>query len=75
MRASQIMQNRVIKNPKIEILWNTETEEILGEEEVTGVRLLNNKTGEKSDLAISGFFVAIGHEPKHCDIQGFHPYG
>lgn len=63
MRASQIMQRRVMNNPKIEILWNTETEEILGEDEVTGVRIFNNKTGEKSDLAISGFFVAIGHQP------------
>jgi thioredoxin reductase (NADPH) len=79
MRASQIMQNRVIKNPKIEILWNTETDEILGEEEVEGVRLFNNKTGEKSDLAISGFFVAIGHEPNtgifkdfiHMDESGY----
>jgi thioredoxin reductase (NADPH) len=79
MRASQIMQSRVMKNPKIEILWNTETEEILGEEEVTGVRLLNNKTGKKLDIAISGFFVAIGHEPNtgifkgfiHMDISGY----
>jgi thioredoxin reductase (NADPH) len=79
MRASQIMQSRVMKNPKIEILWNTETEEILGEEEVTGVRLLNNKTGEKLDIAISGFFVAIGHEPNtgifkdfiHMDESGY----
>ena len=63
MRASQIMQNRVMKNPKIEILWNTETEEILGEEEVKGVRVFNNKTGEKREIAISGFFVAIGHQP------------
>jgi len=79
MRASQIMQSRVMKNPKIEILWNTETEEILGEEEVTGVRLLNNKTGGKLDIAISGFFVAIGHEPNtgifkefiHMDESGY----
>ena len=63
MRASQIMQNRVINNPKIEILWNTETDEILGEEEVTGVRLYNNLTKEKKELPISGFFVAIGHQP------------
>lgn len=63
MRASQIMQKRVINNPKIEILWNTETEEILGEEEVNGVRVVNNKTGEKREIAISGFFVAIGHQP------------
>ncbi|RIW15677.1 thioredoxin-disulfide reductase [Algoriphagus lacus] len=63
MRASQIMQKRVMNNPKIEILWNTETEEILGEEEVNGVRVVNNKTGEKREIAISGFFVAIGHQP------------
>lgn len=63
MRASQIMQNRVKNNPKIEILWNSETEEILGEEEVTGVKVLNNKTGEIREIAISGFFVAIGHQP------------
>jgi thioredoxin reductase (NADPH) len=63
MRASQIMQKRVMNNPKIEILWNTETDEILGDEEVTGVRVYNNQTGEKKDLAVTGFFVAIGHQP------------
>lgn len=79
MRASQIMQKRVINNPKIEILWNTETDEILGEEEVSGVRVMNNKTGEKSEIPISGFFVAIGHEPNtgifkefiHMDSSGY----
>lgn len=71
MRASQIMQRRVANNPKIEILWNTETDEILGEDEVTGVRLFNNKTGEKRDLAISGFFVAIGHQPNTAVFDGF----
>ncbi|WP_291778689.1 thioredoxin-disulfide reductase [Cecembia sp.] len=63
MRASQIMQKRVMNNPKIEILWNTETDEILGVDEVNGVRVYNNKTGEKRELKVSGFFVAIGHEP------------
>jgi len=63
MRASQIMQKRVKNNPKIEIIWNSETEEILGEDEVTGARLLNRLTGEKSEIAVTGFFVAIGHEP------------
>ena len=71
MRASQIMQNRVANNPKIEVLWNTETDEILGEEEVTGVRLFNNKTGEKRELAISGFFVAIGHQPNTDIFKSF----
>ncbi|MDX5339829.1 MAG: thioredoxin-disulfide reductase [Cyclobacteriaceae bacterium] len=71
MRASQIMQNRVKNNPKIEILWNTETEEILGVDEVTGVRLVNNKTGEKRVIAISGFFVAIGHQPNTEIFKNF----
>lgn len=79
MRASQIMQKRVMNNPKIEILWNTETDEILGEEEVNGIRIFNNKTGQKSEIAISGFFVAIGHEPNtgifkdyiHMDDAGY----
>ncbi|GGZ17667.1 thioredoxin-disulfide reductase [Echinicola pacifica] len=71
MRASQIMQKRVTSNPKIEILWNTETEEILGEEEVTGVRIKNNKSGEVRDLDVNGFFVAIGHQPNTQIFQDF----
>ena len=63
LRASQIMQNRVMKNPKIEILWNHETEEILGEEEVIGAKVKNRISGEERVLDVEGFFVAIGHEP------------
>jgi len=63
MRASKIMQDRVMKTENIEIHWNTETEEIFGNGEVEGVRVFNNKTGEKSELAVKGFFVAIGHKP------------
>lgn len=63
MRASQIMQRRVLNNPKIEVLWNTETEEILGEDEVKGVRVFNNVTKESKELTVTGFFVAIGHQP------------
>lgn len=64
MRASRIMQQRVMKTPNIEIHWNTETDEILGNDNgVTGVRLLNNKTGEKTEIAVEGFFLAIGHKP------------
>jgi thioredoxin reductase (NADPH) len=70
MRASQIMQKRVMNNPKIEILWNTETDEILGENEVEGLRVYNNKTKEKKELKISGFFVAIGHEPNTEIFKG-----
>jgi len=64
MRASKIMQNRVLNNALIEVHWNTETEEILGDDSgVTGVRVINNKTGEKKKLKIQGFFLAIGHKP------------
>ncbi len=71
MRASQIMQNRVKNNPKIEILWNTETQEILGAEEVTGMRVLNTKTEKISEISISGFFVAIGHQPNTGIFKDF----
>lgn len=71
MRASQIMQKRVLNNPKIEVLWNTETEEILGDSEVTGVRVFNNETKESRELAVSGFFVAIGHQPNTDIFKGF----
>ena len=63
MRASKIMQHRVKNNANIEILWNTEVDEILGNDEVTGVRVLNNVTGEKREIPIQGFFTAIGHKP------------
>lgn len=63
MRASVIMQKRVMNAANIEILWNTETEEILGEHEVEGVRVVNNVTGEKREIKAQGFFVAIGHQP------------
>ncbi len=63
MRASKIMQERVLKAKNIEILWNHETEEILGDEMVNAARLVNNKTGEKKEIAVEGFFVAIGHKP------------
>lgn len=63
MRASKIMQKRVIDAPNIEIYWNTETIEVVGEEEVEGARVKNNKTGEESTIAAQGFFVAIGHKP------------
>ncbi len=63
LRASTIMQQRVLNTPNIEILWNSNTQEVLGEEEVAGVRLLNNKTNESYEIAVKGFFVAIGHKP------------
>lgn len=63
LRASKIMQERVINNPNIIIHWNTETEEILGTDEVEGVRLRNNQTNEVIEIPVKGFFVAIGHKP------------
>ncbi len=64
MRASTIMQERVKAKKNIEILWNTETEEILGNgDEVTGMRVRDNSNGETRDIEVSGFFVAIGHKP------------
>lgn len=71
MRASKIMQQRVLNTPNIEIHWNTETEEVLGDESgVTGVRVVDNKTGEKKELAVKGFFLAIGHKPNTDIFKG-----
>lgn len=70
MRASKIMQQRVMNTPNIEIHWNSETEEILGDETVKGVRIVNNKTGEKKVLNIEGFFLAIGHMPNTEIFKG-----
>lgn len=63
MRASKVMQARVINTPNITIHWNAETEEILGDTKVEGVCLVNNKTKEKTEISVSAFFVAIGHSP------------
>jgi len=70
MRASKIMAERVKQAKNITIHWNTETEEILGEQEVEGVRVVNNQTKETSELAIQGFFVAIGHKPNTEMFKG-----
>ena len=63
MRASQIMQHRVKTNPKIEIIWNAVTDEILGEQAVEGVRIKDTVTGAMREIKVTGFFVAIGHDP------------
>jgi thioredoxin reductase (NADPH) len=71
MRASKIMQQRVKNTPNIQIHWNTETDEILGDDSgVTGVRLLNNRTGEHKVVAVQGFFLAIGHKPNTDIFKG-----
>lgn len=64
MRASKIMQQRVVNTPNIEIHWNSETEEVLGDDNgVHSIRIVNNKTGEKKVIPLQGFFLAIGHQP------------
>ncbi|MEO5996025.1 MAG: thioredoxin-disulfide reductase [Chitinophagaceae bacterium] len=63
MKASKVMQERVKKTANIKIYYNTETEEILGDNKVNTVRVRNNKTGEKLEIPVNGFFVAIGHQP------------
>jgi thioredoxin reductase (NADPH) len=70
MRASKIMQERVMNNPKIKIHWNTETKEILGTDEVEGVEVINNKSGEISTIPLKGYFIAIGHKPNSGPFQG-----
>jgi thioredoxin reductase (NADPH) len=71
LRASKIMQERVFKTENIIVHWNTEAQEILGEEEVTGVRVINNKNQEESTIPIKGFFVAIGHKPNTDIFKGW----
>lgn len=70
MRASKVMQERVLNTPNIKIYWNSETDEILGDDRVSGVRIKNNKTGEKQEVPVSGFFVAIGHTPNSEIFKG-----
>ena len=71
MRASKVMQDRVLKTANIKVYWNSETDEILGETKTTGVRIKNNVTNVKTEIPISGFFVAIGHEPNSGIFKDF----
>ena len=72
LRASKIMQDRVLAHDKIEVLWNTEIVEFQGDPQsgLQGLRVVNNKTGEESDLAIHGCFIAIGHDPNTEILTG-----
>lgn len=71
LRASKAMQKRIVENPKIEVLWNHVTKEILGDEDgVIGASLTNVKTGEEKIIDVSGFFVAIGHTPNTHLFEG-----
>ncbi len=69
-RASKIMAQRAIDHPKIEVLWNTTIEEVLGDDLVTGLRVRNVLTEEESVLPVEGFFLAIGHDPNTKIFQG-----
>ena len=70
MRASKAMQHRVNKTENIEVLYNTELDEVLGEQVVEGVRIVNNQTKEKHEIAVTGVFIAIGHTPNSDLFKG-----
>ena len=70
MRASKAMQHRVKNLPNIEIRYNTEVAEVLGEQVVEGLKIVNNKTGEEEVIAVTGLFVAIGHKPNTDIFKG-----
>jgi thioredoxin reductase (NADPH) len=69
-KASKIMQERVLANPKITIRWNSEVEDVLGEDTVTGLKLKDTKTGEVTDFHCQGLFLAIGHKPSTDVFKG-----
>lgn len=69
MRASKAMQQRLLSNPKIQVHWFTEVRDVLGEKKVSGLLVENNQTGETSVLPVTGFFLAIGHEPNTKPFQ------
>jgi thioredoxin reductase (NADPH) len=70
LRASKIMQDRALNNPKIEPVWNTTVTDVLGEEKITGLRLKNLVSGEESQLPVGGLFLAIGHTPITSFLNG-----
>lgn len=71
MRASKIMQERVLNTKNIKVYWNTETDEVLGENTVEAVRVKNNQTGELTTIPVTGFFVAIGHQPNSAVFKEY----
>jgi thioredoxin reductase (NADPH) len=71
MRASKIMQERVLNTPNIKVYWNSETDEVLGDTVVEAVRIVNRVTNEKTTVPIAGFFVAIGHQPNSAVFKDF----
>jgi thioredoxin reductase (NADPH) len=71
MRASKVMQDRVLKTENIKVYWHSETDEIIGDKKVEAVRLKNNQTQELTTVPVSAFFVAIGHEPNSGIFKGW----
>ena len=71
MKASKVMQERVFKSPNIKVYWHHETDEVLGDKKVEAVRIKNNQTGEKQEIPVSAFFVAIGHQPNSDIFKGW----
>ncbi|MBL7722051.1 MAG: thioredoxin-disulfide reductase [Chitinophagaceae bacterium] len=71
MRASKVMQERVKNTPNIKIYWNSETDEVIGDKKVSGVRIRNKKSGETQEIPVSAFFVAIGHQPNSEIFKGW----
>jgi len=71
MRASKVMQERVLNTKNIKMYWNTDTAEVLGDKNVSGVKIKNNKTGEIQTIPVNGFFVAIGHQPNSEIFKGW----
>ncbi|MDF1502977.1 thioredoxin-disulfide reductase [Roseisolibacter sp. H3M3-2] len=69
-RASKAMQARVLSHPKIRVEWNTQVADVLGDAEITGLRLRDTNTGAERELAVGGLFVAIGHEPNTGFLKG-----
>jgi len=70
LRASKIMQDRAFANPKIKFLWDSEVKELKGQQKLEGLVVANRKTGEQSDLAVTGMFIAIGHRPNTDLFKG-----
>jgi thioredoxin reductase (NADPH) len=70
LRASKIMQDRALNHPKIEMVWNTAVEDLIGTEKLEGAVLRNTVTGETSTLPVTGLFVAIGHRPNTDLFKG-----
>ena len=71
MRASKVMQDRVLNSPNIKIYWNSETDEVIGDNKVEAVRIKNIVSGESQTIPVNGFFVAIGHQPNSDIFKGW----